>query len=155
MERVLGSSVWIVTVNGRLHVQAFTLVSCASRPQTMPNSTARTGQHQKAHNDVIDIPPHQPHNPLPVWVQQIHLHTINKLSHTNSLSGLEGLCQANRGGVEKVKSNDERGHTHPYSCHINGSRKQSIAPERQAQLEASKLASLAHTHTHSHTLHND
>ena len=77
-----------------------------------------------------------PPNPLPTWVEQIHIHT---LSHTNSLSfnqtvtaippgsstsstdwtGLEGLCRANGGGVTKVKGDAERGCTHPHSGHIN------------------------------------
>ena len=75
------------------------------------NSTVQPGQHQKAHNNI------PPHSPLPVWVEQVNLHTINNLSHTDSLSSsqtvpaipagsstsltdwteLEGLYQAKRG----------------------------------------------------------
>ena len=60
---------------------------------------------------------HSPHNTLPAWVEQVHIHTINNLSHIESLSssalqytwvlhlmnwaGLEGLCQASGGGRDK------------------------------------------------------
>ena len=61
------------------------------------------------------------------------------------LCPMEGLCQANGGGCDKGQI--ERGCTHPNSRHINRVRRQSTAPETQAQLEASKAASLAHTCT--------
>ena len=85
------------------------------------NSTAQPGQHQK---DIDDIPPHH-HT-----THYLHLHTINNLSHTDSLSssqtvpaipptsltdwtGLEGLCEANGGGWQMVKGHTERGRAHP------------------------------------------
>ena len=72
----------------------------------------------EAHN-VDDIPP-QRHNPLPARVEQVYPHTINNLSHTDSLSSNQhlgpppGLYQANGGERSKVT---QRGRTH--SCHIN------------------------------------
>ena len=97
-------------------------------PQTMPIvrwSTPKGTQWRPTTS------PPQPHNPLPVWMEQVHLHRIN-LSHTKSLSssqtvpalppgsstsltgwtGLEGLCQANGGGVVKgQRSHRERAPT--------------------------------------------
>ena len=56
----------------------------------------------------------EPHNPLPAWVEQIHL------SHTDSLptippgssterTGLEGLCQANKGAWLRSKVTPREG----------------------------------------------
>ena len=52
-------------------------------PEDNANSTAEPGQHQKAHNDVNDIPLHQ--NPLPVWVEQIYFHTLTACPHHSTL----------------------------------------------------------------------
>ena len=51
-------------------------------------STAQPEQHQKVHNDVDDIPPHPTTTTQPTSCvsEQVHLHTINNFSHTDSLS---------------------------------------------------------------------
>ena len=45
------------------------------------NSTAQPGQHQKAHNDMDDIPPH---NPLLVWVEPHNLSPTDRLSSSQT-----------------------------------------------------------------------
>ena len=90
-------------------------------PTTNPNSTAQTGQHQKA---VEDIPP-QPHNTIPTWVEH-NLQTVPTIP-PGSLTDWTDLCQANGGGVAKVKGRECSPHT-TSTGHANNAQLQKARP---------------------------
>ena len=104
------------------------------------NNASSSLVNTNGHTMTDDIIPHPHHNHTTHFLKWVHLHTINNLSHTDSLSshstwvirdwtGLEGLCQAYGGGVAKVKGHTEKVCTHR---HINRALKQCAAPESQA-----------------------
>ena len=139
------------------------------RPQTMP-IVQHSLDNTKRHTMTSMTFHHTPTTTTqPAQVDQIHdppPHNQN-LSHTDRLSfsqtvpaippgssttltdrtRREGLCQTNGGGVTKVKGHTEWRPRPPHSCDINSAHKTSTAPESEAQLEASKPASITHTCT--------